>query len=30
VSCRHQVADFTSVRALHAAELVRSLVAESA
>jgi FAD/FMN-containing dehydrogenase/Fe-S oxidoreductase len=30
VSCRHQVADFTGVRALHAAELVRSLVAESA
>jgi Fe-S oxidoreductase len=26
-SCRHQVADFTGVRALHAAELIRSLMA---
>jgi Fe-S oxidoreductase len=26
MSCRHQVADFTGVRALHAAELVRSLL----
>jgi Fe-S oxidoreductase len=25
-SCRHQVADFTGVRALHAAELIRSLM----
>ena len=25
-SCRHQVADFTGVRALHAAELIRSLI----
>ena len=25
-SCRHQVADFTGVRALHAAELLRSLI----
>jgi Fe-S oxidoreductase len=30
VSCRHQIADFTSARALHAAELIRSLLAESA
>jgi Fe-S oxidoreductase len=30
VSCRHQVADFTSARALHAAELIRSLIAETA
>jgi Fe-S oxidoreductase len=29
VSCRHQVADFTSVRALHAAELIHSLLAET-
>jgi len=29
VSCRHQVADFTSARALHAAELLRSLIAET-
>jgi Fe-S oxidoreductase len=29
VSCRHQVADFTSARALHAAELIRSLIAET-
>lgn len=28
VSCRHQVADFTGVRALHAAELIRSLIQE--
>jgi Fe-S oxidoreductase len=28
VSCRHQVADFTNVRALHPAELVRALLAE--
>jgi Fe-S oxidoreductase len=28
-SCRHQVADFTGVRALHAAELIRSVVRES-
>jgi FAD/FMN-containing dehydrogenase/Fe-S oxidoreductase len=27
-SCRHQVADFTGVRALHAAELIRSLIRE--
>jgi Fe-S oxidoreductase len=26
VSCRHQIADFTSARALHAAELIRSLI----
>jgi hypothetical protein len=25
-SCRHQIADFTEARALHPAELVRSLV----
>jgi hypothetical protein len=25
-SCRHQVADFTGVRALHAAELLRSII----
>jgi Fe-S oxidoreductase len=25
-SCRHQIADFTGARALHAAELLRSLV----
>jgi FAD/FMN-containing dehydrogenase/Fe-S oxidoreductase len=30
VSCRHQVADFTSARAVHAAELIRSLIAEIA
>jgi FAD/FMN-containing dehydrogenase/Fe-S oxidoreductase len=30
VSCRHQVADFTGARALHAAELLASLVPESA
>ncbi len=30
VSCRHQVADFTGTRALHPAELIRSLLAESA
>jgi Fe-S oxidoreductase len=30
VSCRHQVHDFTGVRALHAAELVQSLLRESA
>ena len=29
-SCRHQVADFTGVRALHAAELIRSLLVEKA
>jgi FAD/FMN-containing dehydrogenase/Fe-S oxidoreductase len=29
-SCRHQVADFTSTRALHPAELLRSLIRESA
>ena len=29
-SCRHQIADFTTARALHPAELVRSLVRESA
>jgi Fe-S oxidoreductase len=28
VSCRHQVADFTGVRAWHAAEFLSSLVAE--
>jgi Fe-S oxidoreductase len=28
VSCRHQVADFTAARAVHAAELIRSLIAE--
>jgi len=28
-SCRHQVADFTGVRALHAAELIRSVIRES-
>jgi hypothetical protein len=27
VSCRHQIADFTSTRALHAAELLHSLIA---
>ena len=27
-SCRHQVADFTGVRALHAAELIRSVIRE--
>ena len=26
VSCRHQIADFTSARAVHAAELIRSLL----
>jgi len=26
VSCRHQVEDFTGVRALHPAELLRSLL----
>jgi hypothetical protein len=30
VSCRHQVEDFTGVRALHAAELVHSLTSEPA
>jgi Fe-S oxidoreductase len=30
VSCRHQVADFTGVRALHAAELLHSLLVETA
>jgi FAD/FMN-containing dehydrogenase/Fe-S oxidoreductase len=30
VSCRHQVADFTSVRALHPAELLGALVQETA
>ena len=30
VSCRHQVADFTSARALHAAELLGALVQETA
>ena len=30
VSCRHQVADFTPARAVHAAELIRSLIAETA
>ena len=30
VSCRHQVEDFTGVRALHPAELRRSLLAEPA
>jgi Fe-S oxidoreductase len=30
VSCRHQVRDFTGVRALHAAELLRSLLEETA
>jgi FAD/FMN-containing dehydrogenase/Fe-S oxidoreductase len=29
-SCRHQIADFTGTRALHAAELVRSLITEPA
>jgi Fe-S oxidoreductase len=29
-SCRHQIADFTGTKALHAAELVRSLITESA
>jgi Fe-S oxidoreductase len=29
-SCRHQIADFTGTRALHAAELVRSLLREPA
>jgi Fe-S oxidoreductase len=28
-SCRHQVADFTGVRALHAAELLRSVIRET-
>ena len=27
-SCRHQIADFTSTRALHAAELIRSVIRE--
>jgi len=30
VSCRHQVADFTSARALHPAELLGALVQETA
>jgi Fe-S oxidoreductase len=30
VSCRHQVRDFTGVRAMHAAELLQSLIMESA
>ncbi|MFN2445723.1 MAG: (Fe-S)-binding protein, partial [Vicinamibacterales bacterium] len=30
VSCRHQVQDFTGVRPVHAAELICSLIAESA
>ena len=30
VSCRHQVHDFTGVRAVHAAELLRSLIREPA
>ncbi|MBA3271539.1 MAG: hypothetical protein H0T71_13635 [Acidobacteria bacterium] len=30
VSCRHQVQDFTGVRAVHAAELLQSLIRESA
>jgi FAD/FMN-containing dehydrogenase/Fe-S oxidoreductase len=30
VSCRHQVADFTETRALHPAELLRSLLSEPA
>lgn len=30
VSCRHQVGDFTDARAMHAAELLRSLTLESA
>jgi hypothetical protein len=30
VSCRHQVLDFTGVRALHAAELLQSLLKETA
>jgi hypothetical protein len=29
-SCRQQIADFTGVRALHAAELVQNLLAPSA
>jgi Fe-S oxidoreductase len=29
-SCRHQVADFTGVRALHPAELIRSIIQEVA
>jgi hypothetical protein len=29
VSCRHQVKDFTGVRALHAAELLRPLLQET-
>ena len=29
-SCRHQVADFTGVRALHAAELIRSVLVDDA
>jgi Fe-S oxidoreductase len=29
VSCRHQIADFTSARAVHAAELIRSLLMET-
>jgi FAD/FMN-containing dehydrogenase/Fe-S oxidoreductase len=30
VSCRHQIADFTPARAVHAAELIRSLIRETA
>jgi Fe-S oxidoreductase len=29
VSCRHQIADFTNTRAIHAAELIRSLIVPS-
>jgi hypothetical protein len=29
-SCRHQVADFSGVRALHPAELIRSLLSSQA
>jgi len=30
VSCRHQIADFTSARAMHPAELLGTLVQETA
>jgi Fe-S oxidoreductase len=30
VSCRHQIADFAGTRAVHAAELLKSLIPESA
>jgi Fe-S oxidoreductase len=30
VSCRHQIADFAGTRAVHAAELLKSLIVETA